>query len=94
MVGWSADECSAYVQVEPVNRRFASTSIIPHWVLREIAQRLLLMMRLGIRGHISSLISAVERAGLRGLAEGQKISYEVEADRRSGKESAVDLKTV
>jgi cold shock CspA family protein len=30
---------------------------------------------------------------LRGLAEGQKISYEVEADRRSGKESAVDLKT-
>ncbi len=38
-------------------------------------------------------ISAVERAGLRGLAEGQKISYEVEADQRSGKESAVDLKT-
>ena len=38
-------------------------------------------------------ISAVERAGLRGLAEGQTISYEVEADRRSGKESAVDLKT-
>jgi CspA family cold shock protein len=38
-------------------------------------------------------ISAVERAGLRGLAEGQKISYEVQADRRTGKESAVDLKT-
>jgi cold shock protein len=38
-------------------------------------------------------VSAVERAGLRGLAEGQKISYEVEADRRTGKESAVDLKT-
>jgi cold shock protein len=38
-------------------------------------------------------ISAVERAGLRGLTEGQKISYEVEADRRTGKESAVDLKT-
>jgi cold shock protein len=37
-------------------------------------------------------VSAVERAGLRGLAEGQKISYEVEADRRTGKESAVDLK--
>jgi len=36
-------------------------------------------------------ISAVERAGLRGLAEGQKISYEVEADRRSGKESATNL---
>lgn len=37
-------------------------------------------------------IRAVERAGLRGLAEGQKTSYEVEADRRSGKASAVDLK--
>ena len=38
-------------------------------------------------------IGAVERSGLRGFAEGQKISYEVEADRRSGKESAVNLKT-
>jgi CspA family cold shock protein len=38
-------------------------------------------------------VSAVERSGLRGLAEGQKITYEVEADRRSGKESAVNLKT-
>jgi cold shock protein len=39
-------------------------------------------------------ISAVERAGLRGLAEGQKISYEVEQDRRSGKESATNLQQV
>jgi cold shock protein len=39
-------------------------------------------------------ISAVERAGLRGLAEGQKISYEVEQDRRSGKESAANLQQV
>jgi CspA family cold shock protein len=38
--------------------------------------------------------SALERAGLRGLAEGQKISYEVESDRRTGKESAGNLKTV
>jgi CspA family cold shock protein len=38
-------------------------------------------------------ISAVERSGLRGLAEGQWISCGVEADRRSGKESAVNLKT-
>jgi CspA family cold shock protein len=38
-------------------------------------------------------VSAVERSGLRGLAEGQKISYEGQADRRTGKESAVDLKT-
>jgi CspA family cold shock protein len=36
-------------------------------------------------------ISAVERSDLRGLVEGQKISYEVQADRRTGKESAVDL---
>jgi CspA family cold shock protein len=28
---------------------------------------------------------------MRGLAEGQKISYEVEADRRTGKESATNL---
>ena len=36
--------------------------------------------------------SALERAGLRGLAEGQKVSYDVEADRRTGKESAANLK--
>ena len=36
-------------------------------------------------------ISAVERAGLRGLAEGQKISYEMETDKRSGKQSAGNL---
>lgn len=33
-------------------------------------------------------ITAVERAGLRGLAEGQKISYEIVVDSRSGKSSA------
>lgn len=38
-------------------------------------------------------VSAVERAGLRGLVEGQTITYEVQADRRTGKEAAVDLKT-
>jgi cold shock protein len=37
-------------------------------------------------------ISAVERSGMRGLAEGQKVSYDVEADRRTGKESATNLK--
>ena len=37
-------------------------------------------------------ISAVERAGLRTLADGQKVTYDVEADRRSGKESATNLK--
>lgn len=37
-------------------------------------------------------ISAVERAGLRGLNEGQKVSYELVADKRSGKQSADNLK--
>ncbi|SEP40839.1 cold shock protein (beta-ribbon, CspA family) [Methylobacterium sp. UNC300MFChir4.1] len=36
-------------------------------------------------------ISAVERAGMRNLAEGQKISYEMESDRRTGKQSASNL---
>lgn len=38
-------------------------------------------------------ISAVERAGLNGLREGQKVSYELVTDRRSGKASADNLKT-
>jgi CspA family cold shock protein len=37
-------------------------------------------------------VSAVERSGMRGLAEGQKIAYELETDRKSGKESAANLK--
>lgn len=36
-------------------------------------------------------ISAVERAGLRGLNEGQKVSYELTRDNRSGKMSAEKL---
>jgi len=36
-------------------------------------------------------ISAVERAGLRTLKEGQKISYELVQDKRSGKVSADNL---
>jgi cold shock protein len=36
-------------------------------------------------------ISAVERAGLRSLVEGQKLSYSIEQG-REGKSSAVDLK--
>lgn len=36
-------------------------------------------------------ISAVERAGLRELRDGQKITYEVVADKRSGKSSADNL---
>ena len=36
-------------------------------------------------------ISAVERAGMGNLIEGQKVSYEVEADRRTGKLAAGSL---
>jgi len=36
-------------------------------------------------------VSAVERAGLHGLNEGQKVSYEVVADRKTGKSSAQNL---
>jgi len=38
-------------------------------------------------------ISAVERAGLGTLNEGQKVEYELVADRRSGKMAADNLKT-
>jgi CspA family cold shock protein len=37
-------------------------------------------------------ISAVERAGLSGLHEGQKVSFELIADRRTGKSSADNLR--
>ena len=39
-------------------------------------------------------ISAVERAGLNGLNEGQKVSFDIVADRRSGKSSADNLRAV
>ena len=39
-------------------------------------------------------ISAVERAGMNGLNEGQKVSFELVADRRTGKSSAANLRTV
>jgi cold shock protein len=38
-------------------------------------------------------ISAVERSGLGSLSDGQRVSFELERDRRSGRESAVDLKS-
>jgi cold shock protein len=37
-------------------------------------------------------ISAVERAGLSGLAEGQKVNFDLEKDRRTGKTAAGNLK--
>ena len=39
-------------------------------------------------------ISAVERAGMRNLIEGQKISYEIQTDKRSGKDAAANLQAV
>jgi len=39
-------------------------------------------------------ISAVERAGMTGLNEGQKIDYELVADKRTGKSSAANLRAV
>lgn len=39
-------------------------------------------------------ISAVQRAGLTTLADGQKISYEIEQDRRTGRSSAGALQAI
>jgi CspA family cold shock protein len=37
-------------------------------------------------------ISAVERAGLRTLNEGQRVSYDIVSDRKTGKSSADNLR--
>jgi CspA family cold shock protein len=37
-------------------------------------------------------ISAVERAGMHSLNEGQKVSYDVVPDRKTGKSSAENLR--
>ena len=39
-------------------------------------------------------ISAVERSGLSGLNDGQKVSFDEETDPRKGKTSAVNLKAL
>eukprot|EP01037_Dinobryon_pediforme_P028008 gene28008-31099_t len=39
-------------------------------------------------------VSAIEQAGLPTLNEGQKVSYEMQADRRTGKSSATQLQLV
>jgi CspA family cold shock protein len=39
-------------------------------------------------------ISAVERAGMHSLSEGQKVSFEVMADRRTGKFATDNLRAV
>jgi len=45
-------------------------------------------------GDVFVHISAVERAGLNGLNEGQKISFELERDPKNGKTSAGQLQAV
>ena len=37
-------------------------------------------------------VTALERAGLRTLVEGQKVSFDIEADRRTGKTNASNLR--
>jgi CspA family cold shock protein len=37
-------------------------------------------------------ISAVERAGMSTLNDGQKVTFDIEADRRSGKSAATNLR--
>ena len=39
-------------------------------------------------------ISAVERAGMHNLNEGQKLSFDVQANQRSGKSAAANLQAV
>ena len=36
-------------------------------------------------------VSALERAGIRGLAEGQKVAFDTEQDRRTGKLAVASL---
>lgn len=43
-------------------------------------------------GDVFVHISAVERAGLQSLAEGQKVTYDLVTDRRTGKTSADNLR--
>ena len=43
-------------------------------------------------GDVFVHISAVERAGMSTLNEGQKVSFDIVADRRNGKSSAENLR--
>jgi CspA family cold shock protein len=39
-------------------------------------------------------LSAVERSGMTSLSEGQKVSFEIVADRRTGKSAAEQLRVI
>ena len=45
-------------------------------------------------GDVFVHVSAIERAGMNGLDEGQAVSYELERDQRSGKTSAGQLQAI
>lgn len=45
-------------------------------------------------GDVFVHVSALERAGLRGLNEGEKVNYEIVTDRRTGKASADNLESL
>ena len=45
-------------------------------------------------GDVFVHVSAVQRSGLNGLNDGQKISYDITQDKRSGKSSADNLQTL
>jgi cold shock protein len=38
-------------------------------------------------------VSALERSGLRGLADGQSVTFEIDLDNRSGRTSASNIRT-
>lgn len=46
------------------------------------------------QGDVFVHVSAVERAGLHELREGQNVSYEVQQDRKSGKYAADNLRVM
>jgi CspA family cold shock protein len=45
-------------------------------------------------GDVFVHVSAVEKAGMQGLKENQRVSFELEKDKRSGKMSATQLKAL
>lgn len=73
----------------PSTRRFGNG--VRHGEVVQLAKRLWLYSTYRRRqGRVRPHISAVERAGLRSLNEGQTVEYEIESNR--GKDSAVNLK--
>ncbi len=52
------------------------------------------LQRDGGGGDVFVHISAVERAGFASLSEGQRLSFDLEADKRTGKVSAENLKEI